>query len=56
MKRNASKRYERHSRSQHRPTKVFEFVRINLATLKVAIKIVKIDSVPFLGSCAPEWK
>ena len=28
MKRNASKRDERHGRSRHRPTKVFEFVKL----------------------------
>ena len=41
MKRNASKRDERHGRSRHGPTKVLEFVKFNLATLRVAIKLKK---------------
>ena len=38
MKRNDSKRDERHGWSRHRPTKVLESCKVNLATLKVATK------------------
>ena len=46
MKRNASKRYERHDRSRHRPTKVFEF-----ATLKVAIMMMMIGRANYIRWC-----
>ena len=36
MKRNASKRDERHGRSRYQPTKVLEFVKLILRPLKVA--------------------
>ena len=38
MKRNASEHHERHCRSRHRPTKVFEFAKVDLATLQVVMK------------------
>ena len=44
MKRNASKRDERHGRSLHRPIKVLQFCKVNLTRLKIAMSTSKTNT------------
>ena len=46
MKRNASKRDERHGQSRHRPTKVLEFVKLILRPQKSQPNDIKLH-LPF---------